>query len=137
MRRTRLKLIAALAATASLAFVSGVQSAENLAQQSSSDRGVTVRVKPIDVASTAGTWSFDIVLETHSQELSDDLMRVATLNGGSGARSPTAWEGDPPGGHHRKGVLRFAPIKPAPDAVELRIQRPGENAPRSFRWRLE
>ena len=46
-------------------------------------------------------------------------------------------DGDPPGGHHRKGVLRFAPIAPVPDAVELRLQRPGESAPRSFTWTLK
>lgn len=23
---------------------------------------------------------------------------------------PSAWKGDPPGGHHRKGVLQFAPV---------------------------
>ena len=138
MRRTRLKQFLALGAAVALVAQLGLASARELAEQTTRDRGVTIRVKPIELASDAKTWAFEIVLDTHSQDLSDDLARVATLNGAGGAQhAPTAWEGDPPGGHHRKGVLRFAPIIPAPDAVELRIQRPGESAPRSFRWTLK
>jgi len=35
------------------------------------------------------------------------------------------------------GVLNFAPINPQPVAIELQIQRPGEPAPRRFRWLLK
>jgi hypothetical protein len=138
MRSTRLKQLVALGAAVALAAQLGIVSARELAPQTSRDRGVTVRVKPIELAPGAKSWAFEVVLETHSQDLLDDLVRVTTLNGAGGAQhAPTAWEGDPPGGHHRKGVLRFAPITPAPDAVELRIQRPGESAARSFRWTLK
>ncbi len=138
MRRPRLKALVSLAAAIAVAAASGIASARELAQQTSRDRGVTVRVKPIDTSASAKLWAFEVVLETHSQELSDDLARAATLSGAGGAQqAPTSWEGDPPGGHHRKGVLRFVPIVPAPDAVELRIQRSGETAPRSFRWQLK
>lgn len=44
---------------------------------------------------------------------------------------------DPSSGHHRKGVLRFVPIVPAPEMVELRIYRSGESGPRSFKWQLK
>jgi hypothetical protein len=44
-----------------------------------------------------------------------------------------AWEGDPPGGHHRKGILKFEPIKPAPGSVTLKIRRIGA-AERTFSW---
>jgi len=137
MRRSRLKQIAALGIAFALAAGSGLGSARELGEQTSRDRGVTVRVKPIDLAPTARAWTFQVVLETHSQDLSDDLVRATTLEAGGAKYAPTAWEGDPPGGHHRKGVLRFAPVTPAPDAVELRIQRPGESAARSFRWALK
>jgi hypothetical protein len=50
--------------------------------------------------------------------------------------APAAWQGDPAGGHHRKGVLRFDVITPPPARVELRIHRVGEPAPRVFRWEL-
>jgi len=138
MRRPRLKQVAKLAAVVVLVATTAIASARELAQQTSRDRGVTVRVKPLDLSASAKSWAFEIVLETHSQELSDDLARVATLSGAGGtSHAPTAWDGDPPGGHHRKGVLQFAPIAPAPDVVELRIQRPSEPAPRSFRWSLK
>jgi len=138
MRRSRLKQLVAIAAAIAVACASGIALARELAQQTSRDRGVTVRVKPLDVSASAKTWAFEVVLETHTQELSDDLVRVTTLNGAGGAQqAPTAWEGDPPGGHHRKGVLRFAPLAPATETVELRIQRPGESAARKFQWSLK
>lgn len=137
MRRTRLKQLFVLGATLALALEIGGATARELGEQTSRDRGVTVRVKPINLAPAAKTWAFGVVLDTHTQDLSDDLARQATLSAAGAQHAPTAWEGDPPGGHHRKGVLRFAPITPTPDAVELRIQRPGENAARSFRWTLK
>ena len=48
-----------------------------------------------------------------------------------------AWQGDPPGGHHRRGVLRFKALAPAPAALELRLQRAGEPSPRVFRWQVK
>jgi hypothetical protein len=137
MRRPGLTHFIALGAALGIAAHFGAASARELAQQTSRDRGVTVQAKPIDLSPAAKTWTFEIVLDTHSQDISDDLARVATLAGGGTQHAPTGWEGDPPGGHHRKGVLRFAPITPRPEAVELRIHRPGENAPRSFRWTLK
>jgi hypothetical protein len=99
---------------------------------------VTAKVTPRNLASNAGSWEFAIVLDTHSQELSDDLVKSSLLLDGAGGRhSPTAWDGAPPGGHHREGVLRFKPISPRPQSIELQIRRAGEDAPRSFRWQLK
>ncbi|MBI2958816.1 MAG: hypothetical protein HYY28_00750 [Betaproteobacteria bacterium] len=111
--------------------------AAELPQQSSQAGGVTVRVKPADVSPAAATWRFEVVLETHSGDLSEDLARIAFMVDAAGRRYPAAgWEGDPAGGHHRKGVLQFKAMSPRPGAIELRILRPGEAAPRSFRWKL-
>lgn len=138
MHGPRLILVLALATAVAAGAASRTVSAAELAPQTSSDRGVTVRAKPVDVAPAAKSWTFEIVLSTHSTELSDDLQRTATLAGpGGAAHGAAAWDGDPPGGHHRKGVLRFAPITPQPDVLELRIQRPAESAPRTFRWTLK
>jgi hypothetical protein len=110
----------------------------NLPARTSSARGVTTKVTPRNLASNAGSWEFAIVLDTHSQELSDDLVKSSLLLDGAGGRhSPTAWDGAPPGGHHREGVLRFKPISPRPQSIELQIRRAGEDAPRSFRWQLK
>jgi len=112
--------------------------AADLASQSSQSGGATIAVKPVEFSATAATWSFQVTLSTHSQELNDDLVRAAYIVDGAGKKaSPTAWEGDAPGGHHRKGVLRFKALTPPPGALELHIQRPGESAVRKFRWQLQ
>jgi len=110
----------------------------NLPAQTSSARGVTIKVTPKNLASNAGSWEFAVVLDTHSADLNDDLVKSSFLLDGAGGRfAPAAWDGAPPGGHHREGLLRFKPISPKPKSIELQITRAGEDAPRSFRWQLE
>ncbi|HEX6266731.1 MAG TPA: hypothetical protein VFZ81_07515 [Burkholderiales bacterium] len=108
-----------------------------LATQKSSANGVTVAVTPGKFAAEAKTWDFAIVLDTHSQDLSDDLAKSAVLTDDRGNEfKALAWEGAAPGGHHRTGVLRFNAIEPRPRAIGLRISRPGEAQARTFRWQL-
>ncbi|MEX2199055.1 MAG: hypothetical protein WD886_09610 [Burkholderiales bacterium] len=127
----------ALVAAAALAFA-GVASAAELEARTSRAAGVTVKVTPKDVAPSSGTWAFAVVLDTHSQDLSDDLVKDSALVDARGTRyAPVSWEGAPPGGHHREGVLRFKGLGPAPGAFELQIRRPGESAARVFRWNLK
>lgn len=124
-------LVAALAAGAANA-------AAELDTQTSSAHSVTVKVTPKNLASVAPTWEFAVVLDTHSQDLSDDLVKSSLLLDGAGGQyAPAAWDGTAPGGHHRQGVLRFKTLTPRPQAIELQIMRPGETEPRSFRWQLE
>jgi hypothetical protein len=112
--------------------------AAELATQKTSDHGVTVAVTPRNLAGDAASWDFMIVLDTHSADLNDDLVKSALLlDGAGGQQAPIAWDGAPPGGHHREGVLRFKSLSPQPQTIELRITRPGESAPRSFRWQLK
>lgn len=130
-------LIRALVLCASLLVALSATAAE-LAPQNSQAGGVGVRVKPTDVSAAATTWSFQVTLTTHSGDLGDDLTRTATLVDAAGKQHPAAgWDGDPPGGHHRKGVLRFKALSPPPDALEMRILRQGETAARTFRWKLK
>jgi hypothetical protein len=130
----RLRIVLAVAAFA----VVGAAAAGNLETRSSSAAGVTVKVTPAQVAPGAPTWEFQVVLDTHSQDLSDDLVGNSVLIGAKGAQhAPLAWEGAGPGGHHRKGMLRFRALQPAPESIELQIRRPGEAGPRSFRWTLK
>jgi len=117
---------------------SGAANAVELGTRTSSLGGVTVNVTAKSVAPGAAVWEFDVALNTHSQDLSDDLVKNSVLIEAKGARhAPLAWEGAPPGGHHRSGVLRFKGLAKLPDAIELQIRRPGEPAPRSFRWDLK
>ena len=109
-----------------------------LPAQKSSANGVTVTVTPGDLGPAARTWDFAVVLDTHTQDLADDLTKTAVLmDDKSNAYKALAWDGAAPGGHHRKGVLRFPAIVPRPTAVELRMTRVGEAKPRVFRWDLK
>lgn len=133
MRRlTRFHLVLAAVPLAILGPACG---AGGLPPQTSTQAGVTVKATPRTVS--GNTWEFEIVLDTHIQELNDDLRRTAVLVGeGSASITPTGVEGDPPGGHHRRLVLRFNAMTPPPANLELRIQRVGEPSPRIFRWQL-
>jgi hypothetical protein len=110
-------------------------SAADLPARTSAVGGVTLKATPRSLA--AAGWEFALAFDTHTRELSDDVANIAALIADGGASyAPLEWQGDPPGGHHRKGVLRFKPVTPAPRTIELRILRAGESAPRSFRWEL-
>lgn len=108
-----------------------------LAAQQSTAGMVTVKVTPLDVSSDAIPWRFEILLSTHVVPLTQDLAAVSTLSGNPGtvARALT-WEGDPPGGHHRKGILSFKPLDPRPNAITLTIRGIGSVAERRFVWNL-
>lgn len=108
-----------------------------LAARISGEQGVKVTVTPVDVSAKADVWDFDVVLETHVRELDSDMAKSSVLIADGKEYAPLAWDGAPPGGHHRKGHLRFRPIKPAPESVEVQIRLTGEAAPRSFRWILK
>ena len=97
--------------------------------------GVTVKITPRVTAADAATWVFAVVLDTHSQELSDDLLRTTVLVTDDGRElQPIAWKGAAPGSHHREGSLEFTAPSPAPKAFALRMQRPGEAEARTFRF---
>jgi hypothetical protein len=134
MRKLRFAITASLVAASCFLPAAAVE----LTTQNSSQNGVSVAVTPRTLSSDAETWEFNIVLDTHSQDLSDDLAKSVVLLDGSGARyEPVAWDGAGPGGHHREGVLRFRRITPQPGTIELLISRNGESGARVFRWELK
>ena len=128
MRRGLIALLA-------VALPLSLAAAGALPPQSSSTAGVTVKATPRTLA--GAVWEFELVFDTHSQDLKDDPAKSASLHAGGVSAAPLAWQGDPPGGHHRKGVLRFTAITPAPAALELRLQRASESSPRVFRWQVK
>lgn len=124
-----------LAASPLSAIAQGTPAAP--AAQSSTERGVTVKVTPKAIGAADSRWEFSVVFDTHSADLNDDLMQSATLTTDDGRTlKPAGWDGAGPGGHHREGVLAFAVPVPRPATIELRIVRPGEPAARTFRWQL-
>lgn len=129
------KLLSTLAVAATIAFpcaYSGYAIEMGFAPQTSNERGIKVTVAPQAVA--AATWDFEVALESHTQSLNDDLARSSILVADGKQYLPLSWEGAPPGGHHRKGLLRFKMIVPQPGSIELQLRFAGDAAPRSFKW---
>lgn len=108
-----------------------------LVPQTSNERGVKVTVTPHNFSSPEKTWDFEVVLETHTQDLNEDMAKSSILIADGKQYAPLGWEGAPPGGHHRKGLLHFMAITPQPQSVELKIRLTGETAPRSLLWLLK
>ena len=107
------------------------------APQVSNEREIKVTATLQNIPNEAKTWDFEVVLETHTKALNDDLAKSSVLIADGKQYLPLGWEGAPPGGHHRKGVLRFKAIVPPPAAVELQIRLAGDPSPRSFKWLLK
>ncbi|HXF44383.1 MAG TPA: hypothetical protein VNK70_02895 [Candidatus Paceibacterota bacterium] len=114
-------------------FSEAVSETAGLELQTSEEGAVTVTVKPVSLS--ADSWNFEIVLDTHSEELTADLTKVAVLVDENGREyAPLGWEGSPPGGHHRKGILKFRPITPNPRVINLFIREIGGVEKREFLW---
>jgi len=99
--------------------------------------GVMVTVTPQSSVSLLGNGiSFDISLNTHSVELNQDLLNVSVLLDGNGNEYiPVAWEGDPPEGHHRSGVLSFGDNTSELITFSLVIKNIGSVSERIFEWK--
>ncbi len=108
------------------------------AAQSSDDAGVRVVVTPMALGPGMTIWEFEVVMDTHTKPLDEDISQAAVLVDEAGRRyKPVAWQGDPPGGHHRKVILQFSPPAEMPKAVELQIDGVGGAGIRTFRWQME
>jgi len=128
----------AVAATIVFSYAQDGGAAEmGYAPQASNEREVKVTAALQDTSSVAKTWDVEVVLETHTKALNDDLAKSAVLIADGKQYTPSEWKGAPPGGHHRKGTLRFKAIVPRPAAVELQIRLSGDPSPRSFKWLLK
>jgi len=102
--------------------------------QINNERGIKVTVTRQIIPNEAKTWDFEVVLETHTQDLGDDLSKSSILVADGKQYMPLDWKGAPPGGHHRKGLLRFKAVAPQPQSMELQIRLAGDSSPRSFKW---
>lgn len=95
---------------------------------------VTVTITPMNISPQSKEWKFDVVMDTHSVELDQGMIKIAILVDDQGKEyKPLRWEGAEAGGHHREGVLIFNQIIPNPKSVELKISGIG-NVVRIFKW---
>lgn len=130
-----LSVFIALAAIA-LPASARAQTAQLTVQENKAGQ-VTVKVTPLDLSAAAKAWQFKLVFDTHSASLDQDLLAVALLSDSSGTEyKPSAWDGNPPGGHHREGILSFKPLLPVPPSVTLKVRAVGGITERQFTWRL-
>ena len=153
MKHTRFILIAVVAVFLAYFFFVvnrdiGEDKTQNTGEQQQTKQGgsetktdergqVTVKVTP-QISASADQLRFDVVFDTHSVDLDQDLMQIAVLTDDQGREyKPSAWDGAGPGGHHREGVLVFEAIGSAPTSVELKIKDVGGILERSFKWDLE
>jgi len=97
---------------------------------------VTVTITPSDLMWQSKEWKFDVVVNTHSVELDQDMASIATLADDNGKEyQALRWEGAAVGGHHGEGVLVFDAVTPYPQHLKL-IIRGIANVERSFTWTL-
>ena len=82
---------------------------------------VVYKISPKNLSPDLDIWEFEIVLDTHTGSLDQDLAQVITLTDNqNNVNKAISWQGDPPGGHHRVGVLQFKPFKET-ESVTLKI----------------
>ncbi len=98
--------------------------------------GVRVVVKPKAIGSGA-FWEFEVTMDTHTKPLNDDMVKTSVLVDGTQARyAAVAWQGDPAGGHHRKGVLRFPAPASNAKSFDVEIADVAGTGRRVFQWKV-
>ena len=103
---------------------------------------IIIEITPLNLASPTDTFEFDVVMTTHSIDLSMDLATLSTLTTDTGVSvESTLWDA-PLGGHHVEGKLIFPATtddKPILEgATKLTLTIVNVDAPtRIFEWDLK
>lgn len=106
---------------------------QEYSEQTNQEGPVSVTVQP----SYLDGWNFEITLSTHSVELTEDMTSATSLFDDLGNEfSPLNWQGDPPGGHHRSGILRFGDQIKDSTRLSLVVTNVGGIDMREFSWDL-
>ena len=138
MQMNRIYGIYALSALVIVAVAVGLAAdASAYEMKSNSENRVRVDVQPVQL--TAGQpIKFEVRMNTHSADLGQDMVAVSTLKDNIGREyKATAWQGSPPGGHHRKGVLEFQDLADNTESITLVIREIDNVPERIFNWRIE
>ncbi len=97
---------------------------------------VSVAVQPIDLQAGAPA-DFEIAMNTHSVDLSADMLQVVTLRDNTGQEyAPTKWDGPVGGGHHRSGKLEFPALAANVKSITLLVKNIAGIPERTFNWEV-
>ncbi len=97
---------------------------------------VTIEVKPLNLEFNEPV-RFQVKMNTHQGDLGFDLAAISILEDDKGRiLKPVSWEGSPPGGHHRAGVLTFPGVDEQSKWIKLTIREIYEVPKRIFIWNL-
>lgn len=138
-------LVISLVLTACSATSPAAQSSSpsnNSAMRIDQQGAIIIEITPLNLDSPADTLEFDVVLTTHSIDLSMDLATLATLTTDTGISvEATLWDA-PRGGHHVEGKLVFPATKDGRSilkgATKLTLTIINVDAPtRIFEWELK
>ncbi len=81
---------------------------------------VTVTIGPTALGPDGAR--FEVILDTHSGDLTVGLSSSAALSVDGTPAAAGTWQGDPSGGHHREGTLTFDTPVTSGDEVTLTIE---------------
>ena len=114
----------------------------NSAKRIDQQGAIIIEITPLNLDSAADTFEFDIVMTTHSIDLSMDLATLSTLTTDTGVSVDAALWDAPLGGHHVEGKLIFPSAKDGKSILEgatkLTLTIVNVDAPsRVFEWELK
>jgi len=128
------KVLGALIVLTAISLAASVWAYE---RRSSNATNVRVDVVPVQLSSGKPA-KFEIRMNTHSVGLSYDMVTISILKDDQGREyRASVWNGSPPGGHHRSGVLEFPAIANGSKSVTLYIKNIANVAERVFEWKIE
>jgi len=106
--------------------------------QTKDEASVTVKVTPLNLGDkSAATLDFEIVLDTHSVDLTYDLVSIATLRSDAGDEvQPEKWDGPTGGGHHVSGTLSFPQMTDRRRSLMLILRGIAGVPERTFVWKV-
>jgi hypothetical protein len=105
--------------------------------KSNKQNRVRVDVRPVQLEPGKPA-RFEVRMNTHSEELSQDMLAVVTLKDNKGREyQATNWVGSPPGGHHLSGVLEFPELDGNPESITLVIRLIADGPDRTFKWSVK
>lgn len=125
-------LIFILLMTSALWPVSAAQSSTGNLELVNDLNGVTFTIKPLDYDGEG--IAFSTVIDTHSGGLDFDLTEISRLVVAGISYEPILWDGSPPGGHHRSGILVFPNPTGSNVEMSLIISGVSDVSERVFNW---